>query len=65
MPQVSAEEENGEEENGEEENGEEDTGIVALLFCLWYTKRFWHGIDPVSGYIWDTEMALVFSMRLT
>jgi glucose/arabinose dehydrogenase len=60
MSQVSAEEENGEEENGEEENGEEengeeDTGMLPYYFAYGIRNGFGLALDPVSGYLWDTE----------
>jgi glucose/arabinose dehydrogenase len=60
MSQVSAEEENGEEENGEEENGEEengeeDTGMLPYYFAYGIRNGFGMALDPVSGYLWDTE----------
>jgi glucose/arabinose dehydrogenase len=55
MSQVSAEEENGEEENGEEENGEEDTGMLPYYYAYGIRNGFGMALDPVSGYLWDTE----------
>ncbi|HEY9407752.1 MAG TPA: PQQ-dependent sugar dehydrogenase [Nitrososphaera sp.] len=50
MSQVSAE-----EENGEEENGEEDTGMLPYYFAYGIRNGFGMALDPVSGYLWDTE----------
>ena len=60
MSQVSGEEENGEEENGEEENGEEengeeDTGMLPYYYAYGIRNGFGMALDPVSGYLWDTE----------
>jgi glucose/arabinose dehydrogenase len=60
LTQVSAEEENGEEENGEEENGEEengeeDIGMLPYYYAYGIRNSFGLTVDPVSGYLWDTE----------
>jgi len=60
LTQVSAEEENGEEENGEEENGEEengeeDMGMLPYYYAYGIRNGFGLTVDPVSGYLWDTE----------
>jgi glucose/arabinose dehydrogenase len=55
LTQVSAEEENGEEENGEEENGEENIGMLPYYYAYGIRNSFGLTVDPVSGYLWDTE----------
>jgi glucose/arabinose dehydrogenase len=51
----NGEEENGEEENGEEENGEEDIGMLPYYFSYGLRNGFGLALDPVTGYLWDTE----------
>ena len=51
----NGEEENGEEENGEEENGEEDMGMLPYYYAYGIRNGFGLTVDPVSGYLWDTE----------
>jgi len=55
MSQVSGDEENGDEENGDEENGDEDTGMLPYYFAYGIRNGFGMALDPVSGYLWDTE----------
>ena len=50
MSQVS-----GDEENGDEENGDEDTGMLPYYFAYGIRNGFGMALDPVSGYLWDTE----------
>ena len=44
-----------EEENGEEENGEEDMGMLPYYYAYGIRNGFGLTVDPVSGYLWDTE----------
>ncbi|MDQ5859544.1 MAG: PQQ-dependent sugar dehydrogenase, partial [Thermoproteota archaeon] len=56
VEQANGEEENGEEENGEEENGEEeDFGMLPYYYSYGLRNGFGLAIDPVTGYLWDTE----------
>ena len=53
---VLIEQANGEEENGEEENGEEeDIGMLPYYYAYGIRNSFGLAIDPVTGYLWDTE----------
>ncbi|MDQ3852347.1 MAG: PQQ-dependent sugar dehydrogenase, partial [Thermoproteota archaeon] len=53
---VLVEQTDGEEENGEEENGEEeDIGMLPYYFSYGLRNGFGLALDPVTGYLWDTE----------
>ena len=53
---VLIEQANGEEENGEEENGEEEgIGMLPYYYAYGMRNSFGLAIDPVTGYLWDTE----------
>ena len=41
--------------NGDEENGDEDTGMLPYYFAYGIRNGFGMALDPVSGYLWDTE----------
>jgi glucose/arabinose dehydrogenase len=41
--------------SAEEENGEEDIGMLPYYFAYGIRNGFGLTIDPVSGYLWDTE----------
>jgi aldose sugar dehydrogenase len=55
LRQGSVDEENGDEENGDEENGDEDVGMLPYYFAYGLRNGFGLALDPVSGYLWDTE----------
>jgi len=55
LTQVSTEDENGEDENGEDENGEENMGMLPYYYAYGIRNGFGLTVDPVSGYLWDTE----------
>ncbi|HEX2107130.1 MAG TPA: PQQ-dependent sugar dehydrogenase [Nitrososphaera sp.] len=55
LRQASVDEENGDEENGDEENGDEDVGMLPYYFAYGLRNGFGLALDPVSGYLWDTE----------
>ena len=44
-----------EQANGEEENGEEDIGMLPYYYSYGLRNGFGLAIDPVTGYLWDTE----------
>jgi aldose sugar dehydrogenase len=51
----NGDEENGDEENGDEENGDEDIGMLPYYFSYGLRNGFGMALDPVTGYLWDTE----------
>ena len=41
--------------SAEEENGEEDIGMLPYYYAYGIRNSFGLTVDPVSGYLWDTE----------